>query len=265
MTQALVTKVIRGHLYDYPMYYDLVFGLGSSAECDFLDACFDVYAARRIRRLFEPACGSGRLLVKFAERGFDVFGYDLNSRSVDYCNARFERRGLRPPAVLGDVVKFSLPAKFDAAFNMISSFQLLLTEEAAEQHLRSTARNMAKGGVYVLGLYLIPSRGPRVKRERWSATRGRLSVVSRIWTKRIRSRRREELCGMNSDVHTPRGRLRIQEEFRLRTYSASQIERLFRKVPQFEPVATYDFGYDILNPITVGPETQDVVYILRRR
>ena len=70
---------------------------------------------------------------------------------------------------------------------------------------------------------------------------------------------------MISDIRTPRARVRITEELRFRTYSASQIARLFAKVAQFEPVATYDFTYDLLNPISVSPETQDVVYVLRRQ
>ncbi len=249
-------------MYDYPKYYDLVFGVGSSAECD---GCFDRHADRRVRRLFEPACGSGRLFVKFADRGFQVFGYDLNRASVDYCNDRFKRRGLPRSAIFGDIVEVSLPSKVDAAFNMISSFQLLPTERAAENHLRSMAANVAKGGVYILGLHLKPSRGAPIHSERWAATRGRLSVVSRIWTKQTHSRQREVLCGMISDIRTPRAFVRIIAELRFRTYSASQIQRLFDKVDEFQPVATYDFTYDLMNPISVGPETPDVVYVLHRR
>jgi hypothetical protein len=44
-----------------------------------------------------------------------------------------------------------------------------------------------------------------------------------------------------------------------------QIQRLFDKVGLFEPMAMYGYNYDITNPISVGPNTQDVVYVLRRR
>ena len=215
--------------------------------------------------LFEPACGSGRLLVKFAERGFDVIGWDLNHASVLYCNNRLKKRGLPHSAVLGDIVNVSLPLKVDAAFNMISSFQLLPTERAAECHLKSLAANVAKGGLYILGLHLMPSSGKVARRERIASTRGQVSVVCDIRTTQINCRNRETLCSMASAIRTPRTRLRITEELRFRMYSASQIERLFDKVAVFEPVATYDFNYDLMNPISVGPATQDVVYVLRRQ
>ena len=59
---------VNGTLYDYPQYHDLVFGVGAGRECEFLEGCFYFHAERRVRRVFEPACGSGRLLIKLAER-----------------------------------------------------------------------------------------------------------------------------------------------------------------------------------------------------
>jgi SAM-dependent methyltransferase len=252
-------------LYDYPQYYDLVFRIGAGLECDFLEGCFYSYADRRVRRVFEPACGSGRLLIKLAQRGFQVCGWDTNRPSVDYCNRRFKKRGLPPPAVLGDIVNVSLPSKVDAAFNIMGTFLLLPTERAAESHLKSMAANVAKGGLYVLGMHLMPSRGAPIQRERHAATRGKLSVVCRIWTKQICSRQRRIRCGMITEIQTPRTRSRIVEDCTFRMYSASQIQRLFDKVGLFELVAIYDYNYDLMNPISVGPETQDVVYVLRRR
>jgi SAM-dependent methyltransferase len=262
---VIVTTTLDGTLYDYPQYYDLVFGVGAGLECDFLEGCFYLYAQRRVRRLFEPACGSGRLLIKLAERGFEVFGWDTNRASVDYCNRRFKRRGLPPPAALGDIANVSLPSKVDVAFNLLSSFQLLPTERAAEGHLRTVASSIRKGGLYILGLHLTPSRGAPTTRERNLATRGKLSVVCRLWTKQIYSEKRHVRCGMLTEVETDRKRVRIVEECWFRTYSLRQIHRLFYRIGLFEPVATYDYSYDLRNPISVGPETQDVVYVLRRR
>ena len=93
-------------------------------------------AARRpVRRVFEPACGSERLLIRFAESGFEVSGNDLNRVAVEYCNARFARKGFPAAAVLGDMANFRLSRKVDAAFNTINSFRHLLSEELAESHL----------------------------------------------------------------------------------------------------------------------------------
>ena len=84
---------VNGTLYDYPQYYDLVFGVGAGLECEFLQGCFYFHAERRVRRVFEPACGSGRLLTKLAERGFQVCGWDTSRASVDYCNTASRNAG----------------------------------------------------------------------------------------------------------------------------------------------------------------------------
>ena len=55
-------ETIAGNLYDYPKYYDLVYGSDWKAEVDFLEACFERFARGAVTRVFEPACGTGRLM-----------------------------------------------------------------------------------------------------------------------------------------------------------------------------------------------------------
>lgn len=257
-------EIIRGHLYDYPKYYDIIFGSDWKAEFDFLRACFARFAGRRVRRVFEPGCGTGRLLVRLAEAGYQVAGNDLNPHAVAYCNDRFRRRGWRPVATVGDMADFRLPRTVDAAFNMINTFRHLPDEAAARNHLRCVAEALQPGGLYLLGLHLTPVRGSRCEAETWSASRGHLSVVSHLWSKGLDSRRRREAIGMTFDVYTPSRQFRIVEETTFRTYTARQMAALLATVPELQPVATYDFTYDIEQPVTVGPETEDVVYVLRK-
>ena len=199
-----MNEITLGNVYDYPKYYDVIFGSESQTEFDFLNSCFEIHSGLQIRRVFEPACGTGRLLIKFAKSGFQVSGSDLNRRAVEYCNARFEKNGFPATAFVGDMSDFALSRKADAAFNLINGFRHLLSESLAESHLKSVASILAKGGLYVIGLHLIPTRGNRILTEKWSARQGRLSVVSHMWSKRLNLRKRQELCGMSFDVSTTR-------------------------------------------------------------
>lgn len=257
--------IIQGNLYDYPKYYDLLFGSDWKAEFDFLRACFEKHAKRKVRRVFEPACGTGRLLIKLAQAGYEVSGNDLNPKAVDYCNARLARHGFPRSVKVGDMADFTVARKFDAAFNMINSFRHLPTEEQAESHLRCVARALNKGGLYMLGLHLIPVGDDRESEEAWSARRGNLSVNSYMWSKAIDLRRRMEKLGMRLDVYTPTRHIRIDDEMFYRTYSLRQMNALLRRVPEWEVAETYDFAYDINDPIRVDSTTEDVVYVLRRR
>src|SRR5687767_9903356 len=97
------------NLYDYPRYYDLVFGSDWKAEFDFLLDVFDSHIRGPVCRVFEPACGTGRLLFRLAQAGYQVSGLDLNPRAVDYCNKRLTRHGYPATAEVGDMADFRLP------------------------------------------------------------------------------------------------------------------------------------------------------------
>ena len=103
---------------------------------------------RELIQVFEPAngetrldvgCGTGRLMVKLAQAGFEVSGLDLNPHAVKFCNERLRRHGLPETAFIGDMADFKLKRKVDACFNMINTFRHLPTEKAAEGQFQSIA------------------------------------------------------------------------------------------------------------------------------
>jgi SAM-dependent methyltransferase len=258
-------ETVRGHLYDYPKYYDLVYGSDWKAEVDFLQECFKRFATGAVKRVFEPACGTGRLMYRMARAGYEVSGLDLNPKAVAFCNRRLDRYGLKPTAFVADMSNFTLPRKVDAAFNTINSFRHLMSERQAIGHLECVARSLRKGGVYALGLHLTPTIGPPLETESWAARRGNLSVLSKLWVVGRDTRRREERVGMSFDVYTPTRQFRIEDESAFRMYTAGQMERLLGQVREFEITSVHDFGYDASCPIEITPQTEDVVYILRRK
>ena len=255
---------LPGSLYDYPAYYDLVFGSDWKAEFAFLEKCFAKFAVGKVRRVFEPACGTGRLLIRLAQAGYQISGLDLNSHAVAYCNERLKRHGFRYRVTVGDMTDFTLPRPVDAAFNMINSFRHLPTEEAAQAHLRCMAAALRPGGLYMLGLHLTPTRGTAMDEEAWSARRGHLQVNTRLKTVRRRPSKREEWFTMTCEIYTPSSYKHLSEEIMFRSYTARQFDDLLASVGGFSVVETFDFHYRIDHPIVITPQTEDVVYVLRR-
>ncbi|TWT58201.1 hypothetical protein KOR42_15720 [Thalassoglobus neptunius] len=260
-----MTDVIEGSLYDYPKYYDLLFGFDWKAECDFLESCFDRYAKCQVKRLFEPACGTGRLMIKLAQRGYEVAGNDLNPHAVEYCNDRLVRFGFPASAVVEDMSDFSVKRKFHAAFNMINSFRHLETERKATDHFQCVANALVKGGLYILGVHLIPAAGNRMEQESWVARRGNLQVNSHMWCKELDLKGRNEKLGMTLDVYTPTSHRQIRDEMNYRTYTAKQMQKLFSRVPEIEVAAVHDFSYDVSETTELNETSEDIVYILRKR
>ncbi len=257
-------EIVHGSLYDFPKYYDLLFGSDWKAEFDFLHDCFQHHAGRPVRRIFEPACGTGRLLIKLAQAGYEIAGNDLNPKAVAYCNQRLARHGFPSSVEVGDMSDFQVARKYDAAFNTINSFRHLDSEEAAASHLQCMGNALEPGGLYILGIHLLPDGSPMTDEESWSARRGNLVVNSYMWSKEIDRRKRNERLGMVLDIYTPTRHLRIVDEMNYRTYTRQQFRRLLDRVGLFRVEACYDFGYDIDLPVTIGPRTEDVVFVLKR-
>jgi len=255
----------QGNLYDYPRYYDLVFGADWKAEFDFLHECFELHVDGRVSRLFEPACGTGRLMYRLAREGFDIVGLDLNEHAVEYCNRRLSSKGLTAASsFVGDMSDFRLPAPVDAAFNMINSFRHLQTEAEATGHLNCVRDALRVGGVYVMGMHLIPEVGESGESESWSARRGHLCVNTRLWRVGLDLHERQEWVRMRYEVFTPTKSFALEDEFPFRTYRQQQFHQLVEEIDGLEIAETYDFLYRIDRPIDIGPETEDVVYVLKR-
>lgn len=260
-----MTTVERANIYDYPTYYDLIFGSDWIAEYKFLTACFEKYIKGKVTRLFEPACGTGRLIYRFRQAGYEVSGLDLNPRAVDFCNERLRKKGFQESVFVADMSDFTLKKKVDAAFNTINSFRHLLTEKQAVGHLRCVAESLRKGGIYILGFHLTPTIGDTTDQEAWSAQRGQLCVNTQMWTTSRDLKLREERCAMTFDVYTPLKHLRLEDEIVFRTYTAPQLKAMLKKVPELELAAVHDFAYEIDTETPINAQTEDIVLILRKK
>jgi SAM-dependent methyltransferase len=260
-----MTKTLDANIYDYPRYYDLIFGSDWRAEFGFLTKCFGAYATGEVRRLFEPACGTGRLLYRFAQAGYDVSGLDLNERAIAFCNQRLVKHGYPASTFVADMSDFTLKKKVDVAFNTINSFRHLLTEKQAVNHLRCVAAALRKGGVYILGFHLTPLTGVTTDNEAWSARRGHLCVNTSMWTTGRDMTAREERCAMTFDILTPTNHLQLQDEIVFRTYTRKQMQQLLKKVPELDLIAVHDFAYETDRETEIDDSTEDIVLILRKK
>ncbi|MEZ6087468.1 MAG: class I SAM-dependent methyltransferase [Pirellulaceae bacterium] len=258
-------QVINESIYDHPKYYDLVFGADCAAELRFICDVNQQFMNGKATRLFEPACGTGRLLHGLAKRGFEVGGIDLNSKAIEFCNQRFERNAIATRADVADMSDFKPKKKWDLAFNTINSFRHLTSEQEAFDHMRCMANGTRKDGIYLVGIHLTPTAAPPSEEESWSARRGHLSIVTHMWTIERAPKKRLERFGIRFDIYTPKAQMRIVDELKLRSYTPKQFQALIDAEGSWNIEATFDFGYDIREPITVDATCEDVIYVLRKQ
>ncbi len=258
-------RPVRCTWYDLPRYYDIAFQSETAAEAAFLEAAFHKYAAREVRQVLEPACGTGRLVCELARRGYRLTAFDTSRPALAFLRRRLARQNLAAHVVQAEMARFSLPGAFDAAYNTFDSFRHLLTEEAARRHLDSVADSLRRGGIYVLGFHLLPPDASEECVERWTERRGQTTVTVTLRVLATDRRRRLEQIRVNLSVRRGASRQRYVDEFPLRLYTARQFRRLLGRVPQLELCDVFDFWYEIDRPLRLSDELSDAVFILRRR
>ncbi len=251
--------------YDTPLYYDIVFEEDTQLEVEFLEEMQRRYGLTRGKHMLEPACGSGRLVVAMAERGWKVTGFDLSQAMLDFTQERLTLGGLKAKLAVKRMESFSYKQKFDMAHCFVSTFKYLLKESDARNHLKCVADSLKPGGLYVLGLHLSDYEDEGCNRERWVGERDGVKVVCNIQGWPADRKARTEKVRSRLVVHEAGVEKRTETHWTFRTYDAAQLRRLLRSVPEFELVSVKDFSYETDFEREIDDEQHDCVLILRRR
>jgi SAM-dependent methyltransferase len=226
---------VKRSFYDFPALYDSIHLADTPEEAR---AALSVIERHQggVKTLLEPACGTGRFLEYFAERGFDVFGYDANPRAIAFAARRLRRFSAR--VEIGDMRSYRAP-RLDAAFSLIGTFRHLLSDRDALAHLRAAARSLPSGGTYVIGFDLVDYDDCPPDEEGWEVRKGARRLRHLYQTMPPDRRRRLELVVNFVTVSTSRGDRVLQDDYELRSYDVRQWKDLIGRSP-FRLAGTYD-------------------------
>lgn len=260
-----MTDYAQGDWYeDAPGLYDLIFDAGTEDECTFVGGVHERYGHGKLRRILEPACGSGRLVEALARRGYHVTGFDVSEGMLAYARRRLQDARLVARIERAQMQAFDCGMGFDLAHNFVSTFKYLLHEAEARAHLRQVAAALRPGGLYVLGFHLSDYGCTRRSRERWVAQQGRKRVTCNIQSWPANRKTRLERVRSRLQVQEGRATRKLETSWWFRTYDAAQVRAMLRAVPELTHVATYDFCYDLARERRLSDEQLDTVLVLRR-
>jgi len=252
--------------YDWPQYWDLAFDDDTQLEADFIEAAGRKYCSFPVRRLLEPGCGGGRLVLELAQRGYDLWACDLSVAAVEFAAVRLAAANLTADVVVEDMRELSCEPKADVAYCLVNTFRHLLTEDDAARHLQAVANSVRSGGLYLIGMHLLPPDADEEDSEEWSVSNDETTVNMRLDVAQCdRTTRLETLKfrmeAVNNDTASPQ---QFETDYQMRIYRAHQFEELIRRVPEFELLDVYDFWYDIEEPLQLSDEMGDTVFVLQR-
>jgi SAM-dependent methyltransferase len=223
-------------LYDSPEIYDVAFGWDLDLELTFVESCLRTHVVDPVRRILEPACGTGRILVPLASRGYEVLGYDQSAEMVAFAAAKIARVGGR--VMRGDMASFHPPGPFDAAINLVNSVGYLLEDADAASHLACVAEAVLPGGVYLVQFSYGGEPPEQAAFGPWPNTRAglRTELTWRVVREDPAARRSYQECR----IEATRGQERrvLEESHVLRYWTQEDFDRIVEG-SEFELAAVY--------------------------
>lgn len=109
-------------------------------------------------KVLELACGSGRILMHLANRGFHVVGLDLSEDMLTICRKKQEqlpaRFRERIEVQQGDMTQFDLGEKYPLIILSATSISLLQKREDLERLLYTVSEHLEEGGRFIFDYVL---------------------------------------------------------------------------------------------------------------
>ena len=148
-------------------------------ECDFLEYCFITYGKLKNpnkKRFLELACGPARHAREFSKRNWKSYALDNSAEMVEYALHEAKKENTEITGIVGDMISFKLDKKVSLACTLMESIAHISTNDDMVEHLRSVAKNLKPGGIYVIEgthpMYFFPDDEPNT----WTSHKGKFSV-----------------------------------------------------------------------------------------
>lgn len=104
-------------------------------------------------KILELCCGTGRLTLPIAKKGYDICGVDYTSSMLERAKTKASEAGLEIKFIEADVRTLNLQEKFDFVFIPFNSIHHLYKNEDLFKTLENVKKYLNKGGLFLLDCF----------------------------------------------------------------------------------------------------------------
>lgn len=112
--------------------------------------------AEKGMNILEPLCGSGRFLIPFLERGFNICGMDMSTEML----AKLKEKTSVAKVVQGDILEYDSEEKYNYIFISSGSVSLFTDMEMCRAILYKIKCLLKKDGKFVFAVDTVANRCP---------------------------------------------------------------------------------------------------------
>lgn len=122
--------------------------LDYAAWADFILACFERYADIRPSILLDLACGTGRMTLELAQRGYEMIGVDGSAEMLSEASSR-RLSFTNPLYLMQDMRRFELYGSVGGVVCCLDSINYLVDDGDLETCFACVANYLEPGGLFV--------------------------------------------------------------------------------------------------------------------
>ena len=104
-------------------------------------------------RILELCCGTGRLTIPIAKKGYDITGVDFTSSMLEKAKVKTAKEGLEVKFIEADIRNLVLREKYDFIFIPFNSIHHLYKNEDVFKTFNVVKKHLKKGGLFLLDCF----------------------------------------------------------------------------------------------------------------
>jgi SAM-dependent methyltransferase len=148
-------------------------------EVSFLIWAFGRFTNGRVSRVLDLGCGTGRLAVELAAKGYTVTGIDKFAPMLERARKNANEKGVKLRLFRTPLSELRIAGSFDAAYSIQGPFNYLLEDEELSSSLSRLRVLLRPGGILVVDVINFASLYGKWKRTIDTTRRGKGWSISR--------------------------------------------------------------------------------------
>ena len=114
------------------------------------------YATKQKGEILELGCGTGRVSIPLARKGFSVTGLDLSNEMLDVFREKIDKESeLKDKITIihGDMSDFTIYKRFSMIIAPFRAFQALTDDNAIKNSLRCIKEHLTDDGIFIINVF----------------------------------------------------------------------------------------------------------------
>ena len=101
------------------------------------------------RKILELACGTGAVMIKLAQHGYEMWGLDCAAEMLEVARQKADKANQKIKLIQADMLDFTFDEKFDAVLCLYDSINYILDQDELIQVFENTYNVLTPNGLFI--------------------------------------------------------------------------------------------------------------------